>query len=63
MLRPSGKALDHVATLEDATKVRVIRVGQHHIYTVHIRYIWQENHQIYGHIRCIYTVLAIPKRN
>jgi len=36
------------------------RVGQNHIYTVHIRYFWQGNHQIYGHIRCIYTVLANP---
>ena len=30
------------------------------IYTVYIRCFWQENHQIYGHIRCIYTVLANP---
>ena len=36
------------------------RVGQNHIYTVYIRYSWQGNHQIYGHIRCIYTVLADP---
>jgi len=36
------------------------RVGQNHIYTVNIRYFWQGNHQIYGHIRCIYTVLANP---
>jgi len=36
------------------------RVGQNHIYTVYIRYFWQENHQIYGHIRRIYTVLANP---
>jgi hypothetical protein len=36
------------------------RVGQNHIYTVYIRWFWQENHQIYGHIRCIYTVLANP---
>ena len=40
------------------------RVGQNHvyiyiyIYTVYIRYFWQGNHCIYGHIRCIYTVLA-----
>jgi len=27
------------------------RVGQSHIYTVCIRYFWQGNHQIYGHIR------------
>ena len=36
------------------------RVGQNHIYTVYMRYFWQGNHQIYGHIRCIYTVLANP---
>jgi len=36
------------------------RAGQNHIYTVYIRYFWQGNHQIYGHIRCIYTVLANP---
>ena len=24
------------------------RVGQNHIYTVHIRYFWQGIHQIYG---------------
>ena len=40
-----------------------IRVGHNHIYrvhiyTVHILYVWQGNRQIYGHIRCIYTVLA-----
>ena len=34
------------------------RVGQDHIYTVYIRYFWLGYHQIYGHIRCIYTVLA-----
>jgi len=38
----------------------MFRVGQNHIYTVFVRYFWQENHQIYGHIRCIYTVLAKP---
>jgi len=33
------------------------------LYTVHIRYLlWQENHQIYGHGRCIYIymILANP---
>ena len=38
----------------------VCRVGQNYIYTVYIRYFWQGNHQIYGHLRCIYTVLANP---
>ena len=37
------------------------RVGQNHTYTVYIRCFWQKNHQIYGHIRCIYTVLANPR--
>jgi len=32
-----------------------------YIYTVYIRYFWQENHQICGHIRFIYAVLANPK--
>jgi len=27
----------------------------------YIRNVWQENHQIYGHIRCIYTVMANTK--
>jgi len=38
----------------------ISKVGQNHIYTVYIRYFWQGNHRIYGHIRCIYTVLANP---
>jgi len=25
---------------------------------VYIRYFWQGYHQIYGHVRCLYTVLA-----
>ena len=37
------------------------RVGQNHIYTVYTQYFWQGNRQIYGHIRCIYTVLANPR--
>jgi len=36
------------------------RVGQYRVYTVHIRYSWQGNHHMYGHIRCTYTVLASP---
>jgi hypothetical protein len=26
------------------------------IYMVYMQYVWQDNHQIYGHIRCVYTV-------
>jgi hypothetical protein len=41
------------------------RVGQNHIYiyiyTVYMQYFWQGPHQIYGHIRCIHTILANPK--
>ena len=42
------------------SKCCFFRVGQNHIYTVFIRYFWQGNHQIFGHIRCIHTVLANP---
>jgi hypothetical protein len=28
---------------------------------VYIRYFWQGNHHTYGHIRCVYTVLANPE--
>jgi len=31
------------------------RVGQNYNYTVYIRYFWQGDHQIYGHMRCIYN--------
>jgi hypothetical protein len=31
-----------------------------HIYAVYKRCFWQGNHHTYGHIRCIYTVLANP---
>ena len=34
------------------------RAGQNREYSVYIRYIYQGNHQIYGHMRCVYTVLA-----
>jgi pyridoxal/pyridoxine/pyridoxamine kinase len=37
---------------------RVCRVGQNHTHTVYVRYFWQGIHQIYDHIRCIYTALA-----
>jgi len=36
------------------------RVGQNHVYMVYIQYFWPGNHQIYGQVRCIYTVLANP---
>jgi hypothetical protein len=43
-----------------AAAAHLNRVGQNHTYTVYVRYFWQGNHQIYGHIRCTYTVLAKP---
>jgi hypothetical protein len=48
-------------TALEGSIICMFRVGQNHIYTVFVRYCWQENHQIYGHIRCIYTVLANPR--
>jgi len=41
-------------------ETHIIRVGQNHIHTVYIRYSWQKNHLIYGHVRCTCTVLANP---
>jgi len=43
------------------TQANMCRMGQNHVYTVYIRYFWQGDHQVHGHIRCIYTVLANPK--
>ena len=37
-----------------AASAPLCRVGQNHIYNIYIRDSWQKNHQIYGHIRCIY---------
>ena len=51
----------HKAAVSHPEKLEMSRVGQYHIYTVCIRYFWQGNQQIYGHIRCIYTVLASPR--
>jgi hypothetical protein len=48
----------HVFTTSDRCTMH--RVGQNHIYTVYIRYFWQENRQMYAQIRCIHTALANP---
>ena len=37
---------------------RTPRVGHNPIYTMYKQKFWQGNRQIYGHIRCIYTLLA-----
>jgi len=59
----------HLGTCTDRLLLRILasymylimlRVSQNHICKVYIRFFWQGNHQIYGHIRCIYTVLANP---
>jgi hypothetical protein len=47
---PSGGAGAFPAAPE-LIKQGLRRVGQNHKYTVYIRYCWQGNHQIYGHIR------------
>ena len=51
-----GWGKDEVACTAGFTLIT--RIGQNHIYTVYIQCFWQGNHQIYGHIRCIRTVLA-----
>jgi len=56
----SWNVLECAFVSDCSTKLHIHRVGQNHIYMVYIRYFWQGNHQIYGHIRCIYTVLANP---
>jgi len=53
----SGKVLP-VAKTSVTVSLIIGRVG--HIYTVYLWYLWQGNHQIYGHVRCIYAVLANP---
>ena len=43
--------------------LHICRVGQSHAFigiTVYTRCFWQETHHTYGHIRCVYTVLANP---
>ena len=50
----------HVCAL--VTTLLSCRVGQSYIYIyiymVFIRCFWKKNYQIFGHIRCIYTILA-----
>jgi hypothetical protein len=53
-------AASHSACTALSPACSACRVGQNHIYTMYVRYFWQGNHRIYGHIRCIYTVLANP---
>jgi hypothetical protein len=47
------RACPHIKpkNLRLARTIGIYRVGQNHIYTVYIRFFWQGNHQIYGHIR------------
>jgi len=40
--------------------LRLITGLARNIFTVYIRYVWQGNYQTYGHIGCVYTVLANP---
>ena len=30
--------------------------------TIYVRYFWQRNYRMYGHIQCIYMILADPTR-
>ena len=56
----SSQSPTHSHTPPITAKRFTSRVGQNYIYTVYIRYFWQGNYEIYGHIRFIYTVLANP---
>jgi len=42
------------------TRYIMCRVGQNRTYTVYVQCFWQGEHQMYGHIRRIYTVPANP---
>jgi len=55
-------SVDPTHTLVLGTYIRryICRVGLNHTHTVCVRYFWQGYHQIYGHTRCAYTVLANP---
>ena len=60
-LKTAIRPLRGGAPIKGTTELcQICRVGQNHMYTVYIRYFLQGNHQIYGHIWCIYTVLANP---
>jgi hypothetical protein len=49
---PEGQGV-HVHTLPIIpwAALHTSRVGQNHVYTMCIRYLWQGSHQIYGRIR------------
>jgi len=42
--------------------VELARIIHLWVYTVYVQHFWQGNHHTYGHIRCVYTVLANPIR-
>jgi len=50
-------AVDMVCVCGQQQYLLMRRVGQN---TVYVQCFWQGNHQVYGYIRCIYTVLANP---
>jgi hypothetical protein len=43
-----------------ASFAKTLRVGQNRKYMVYVRYFWQDNHQISGHMRGTYMALANP---
>jgi hypothetical protein len=53
-----SKILDTYLGLARTIYIRCI----YGVYMLYIRYFWQGNDQIYGHIRCIFMVLANPTR-
>ena len=54
-------ACDLVATLLPTSCMVLFNVWpEAFVFTVNLRHFWQGNHQIYGHIWCIFTVLVNP---
>jgi hypothetical protein len=60
MLRDAVIPKARIAIHEEVAETRLARTI--YTYTGYTRYFWQGNHQVYGHIRRIYTILANPKQ-
>jgi len=54
------RASEFTKVLGDVAYLGWTRTVTLYVYTVYKRYFKQGNHHAYGHIRCVYTVLANP---
>jgi len=59
----SMKASNPLVMVQVGDERFFLRVGQNHLCTVCIQYFWQGTRQMYGHVQCIYWVLANPTDN